>query len=201
MIAIVDYGLGNVASVKKALDFLGISSELTKDRNEISSADGVILPGVGAFPYAMKRLESDGMVDFLRKTAKKKPFLGICLGMQLLFDRGYEIEETDGLGLISGEVRKIPDMGLKIPHMGWNSLVFSGSCSLLNGVSEGDYVYYVHSYRAELKYRENLAAYSEYGTCIAGVVQNGNVFGTQFHPEKSGDVGLRILKNFGEMCR
>ena len=199
MITIIDYKSGNLKSISNGFKKIGCDVEITSSIEKIADSDYLVLPGVGAFGSAMENLEEFKKVIH-EHVDSDKAFLGICLGQQVLMDSSEESPNVEGLKLFEGQAQYLPE-GLKIPHMGWNSLVFSGSCPLLNGVSEGDYVYYVHSYRAELKYRENLAAYSEYGTCIAGVVQNGNVFGTQFHPEKSGDVGLRILKNFGEMCR
>lgn len=196
MIAVVDYGAGNIFSVKNALDYLGIESKLTADAMEVKSADAVILPGVGAFPWAMGELKKSGLVETIREQAKRKPFLGICLGMQLIFEKGYEFEECDGLSLIPGKVDKIPDEGLQIPHMGWNKLERGIACPLLDGLTGDDYVYFVHSYKAFVddKY---LAAFVEYGSEIPALVYDRKyVFGAQFHPEKSGKVGLKILQNF-----
>ena len=148
MIAIIDYGAGNIFSVKNALDYLGLESQLTSDKDFIKSADEIILPGVGAFPSAMKMLENSGLIDTIKSESQKKPFLGICLGMQLIFEKGYEFEECDGLGLIKGDVRKIESENLIIPHMGWNKLEILNDCPLLNGLSEDSYVYFVHSYQA-----------------------------------------------------
>lgn len=200
MIAIVDYGAGNIFSVKNALDFLGVESVLTSDRNEIENADAVILPGVGAFPWAMGELNKSGLVETIKNEAQKKPFLGICLGMQLIFEKSYEFEECDGLGLIAGKVDKIEEPGLIVPHMGWNKLeVLRKDCPLLEGLPGNDYVYFVHSYKAftEEKY---LAAYSEYGGKVPALVWDGGfVYGAQFHPEKSGKIGLKILQNFANL--
>lgn len=200
MIAVIDYGAGNIFSVKNALDYLGYENSLTKSAEDIKNADGIILPGVGAFPWAMKMLNESGLVDTIKTEAKKKPFLGICLGMQLLFDKGYEFEECDGLGLIPGRVDKIEEPDLVIPHMGWNKLEKNHDCPLLDGLSDNEYVYFVHSYKAFCE-DENLYAYCEYGHKVSALVSDGKtVFGAQFHPEKSGEAGLKILKNFVEMA-
>lgn len=196
MIAIIDYGAGNIFSVKNALDFIGLENKLTKDISEIESADGLILPGVGAFPNAMEMLNKSGLIPVIKKQAQIKPFLGICLGMQLLFDKGYEFGETEGLGLIRGTVEKMTPENLSIPHIGWNKLEIQNDCPLLKGLSEDEYVYFVHSYKACCN-DENISAYCEYGGKVPGLVFNGNIYGAQFHPEKSGRVGLQILKNFG----
>ena len=197
MIAIIDYGAGNIFSVKNALDYLGFESRLVSDKDSIISADSVILPGVGAFPAAMKKLEGTGLIDTIKSEAQKKPFLGICLGMQLIFDKGYEFEECDGLGLINGSVRKMEETDLIIPHMGWNKLEKLNDCPLMNGVGDNEYVYFVHSYKAHCE-DKNISAYCEYGGRVPALVYDGKyVFGAQFHPEKSGETGLKILKNFG----
>lgn len=195
MIAVIDYGMGNLFSVKNALDFIGEDSVITNDQGEIAKADGLILPGVGAFPTAMKRLEQTGLKELLVSETAKKPLLGICLGMQMLFKKGFEFEEYPGLGLIDGEIRKIDAGGLKIPHIGWNSLRFENSCPLLKGVEDGSFTYFVHSYMAFTQ-NKNVAAYTEYGAQIPALVFSGNVFGAQFHPEKSSETGLTILRNF-----
>lgn len=201
MIAIVDYGAGNIFSVKNALDYLEMESELTSDANRIQNADAIILPGVGAFPSAMKALKERKLVKVLQEESKKKPFLGICLGMQVIFEKGFEFEPYDGLGLIPGSVEKIDAPDLIIPHMGWNKLEYNIDCPILHGLPEESYVYFVHSYAAVVK-DEYLAAYVEYGTKVPAMVYDGNtVFGAQFHPEKSGDVGLQILKNFGGLIK
>lgn len=200
MIAVIDYGAGNIFSVKNALDFLGCENKLTKSAEEIKNADGIILPGVGAFPHAMKMLWESGLVDTIKDEAKKKPFLGICLGMQLLFEKSFEFEECAGLGLIDGYVDKIPDEGLIIPHMGWNKLEVQHECPLFEGLSDNEYVYFVHSYKAFCD-DKNLYAYCEYGGKVPAVVSDGKtVFGAQFHPEKSGETGLKMLKNFVGMA-
>ncbi len=201
MIAIIDYGAGNIFSVKNALDYLGLESRLVSDIDSVKSADAVILPGVGAFPAAMKKLEATGLVDTIKAEAEKKPFLGICLGMQLIFEKGYEFEETDGLGLIGGSVIKMEDPDLIIPHMGWNKLEKLNDCPLLENVGDNEYVYFVHSYKAQCD-DKNIAAYSEYGGRVPALVYNGKyVYGAQFHPEKSGETGLKILKSFGNLIK
>lgn len=199
MIAIVDYGAGNIFSVKNALDYLGLDCKLTSDKDEIKAADAVILPGVGAFPAAMAMLEKSGLIDTIKEEAVKKPLLGICLGMQMLFEKGYEFEECDGLGLIKGSVRYMDEPDLIIPHMGWNKLEKLNDCKLLENIGDDEYVYFVHSYKAECA-DENIAAYSEYGGRVPALVFDGKfVYGAQFHPEKSGDTGLKILKNFSSL--
>lgn len=197
MIAIVDYGAGNIFSVKNALDYLGLESELVSDTDKIKSADAIILPGVGAFPSAMNMLNKSGLVDTIKEESAKKPFLGICLGMQLIFEKGYEFEECDGLGLISGSVRKMEEKELIIPHMGWNKLEKLNDCPLLENIGDDEYVYFVHSYKVECA-DKNISAYCEYGGRVPALVYDGKfVYGAQFHPEKSGETGLKILRNFG----
>lgn len=200
MIAIVDYDAGNIKSLKNALDYLKIENILTNKPEEINSADKVILPGVGAFPAAVESLKKYQLIEPLKKAALEKPFLGICLGMQLLFDESYEFSKTSGLGFIAGKVDFLEDKNVIIPHMGWNRLEINHDCKLLDGIGEA-YVYFVHSYRAQCKNDENLMAYSEYGTMKvpALVSDNKYVYGTQFHPEKSGETGLKILRNFGAL--
>ncbi len=200
MIAIIDYGAGNLFSVKNALDYLGIESQFTNDKDFIKRADAMILPGVGAFPSAMKMLNSTGLVETIKEQAQSKPLLGICLGMQMLFEKAYEFEETDGLGLIKGKVDKIIAPGMNIPHMGWNKLEVLNSCPLLKGIPEDAYVYFVHSYQAYCD-DESISAYCEYAERIPALVFNKNVFGAQFHPEKSGETGLKILKNFADLIK
>ncbi len=197
MIAIIDYGAGNIFSVKNALDYLGLENILTSDKDSVKSADAIILPGVGAFPSAMKMLEHSGLIETIKEEAVKKPFLGICLGMQMIFEKGYEFEECDGLGLIKGSVRKMEEKELIIPHMGWNKLEVLNNCKLLDGLGENEYVYFVHSYKAECA-DNDISAYCEYGGRVPALVHDGKyVYGAQFHPEKSGETGLKILKNFG----
>lgn len=201
MIAVIDYGAGNIFSVKNALDYLGMESILTNKKEDIESADALILPGVGAFPSAMDMLNKSDLVDTIKTEAKKKPFLGICLGMQLIFEKGYEFEECDGLGLIPGSVKKMEEENLIIPHMGWNKLEVLNDCPLLAGLDENSFVYFVHSYKAECD-DKNIAAYSNYGGRVPALVYDGGtVYGAQFHPEKSGETGLKILKNFGGLIR
>ncbi|MBQ4153465.1 MAG: imidazole glycerol phosphate synthase subunit HisH [Oscillospiraceae bacterium] len=195
MIAIIDYGAGNIFSVLNALEYLGVPAELTADGDKIRQADAIILPGVGAFPDAMRMLHATGLTELLKEEAGKKPFLGICLGMQMLFEKSWEFEETEGLGLIPGEIVRIPDTGLKIPHMGWNQLEITQSCPFLEGIKDGDSVYFVHSYMAKTE-PENVVAYSDYGVQVPALVRCGNVYGAQYHPEKSGAVGLQMLRNF-----
>ncbi|MBQ5331625.1 MAG: imidazole glycerol phosphate synthase subunit HisH [Oscillospiraceae bacterium] len=198
MIAIVDYGAGNIFSVQNALKFLEIDCTLTSDPIFIDGADGVILPGVGAFPAAMKKLDEAGLTDTVKRAAAEKPFLGICLGMQMIFSKGYEFEECEGLGLIEGEVRLMEPEGLDIPHMGWNRLIKNNDCPLLSGLGDDEYVYFVHSYAAHCADKD-VAAYTDYGSNIPALVHRGNVYGAQFHPEKSGQVGLKMLKNFAAL--
>lgn len=196
MIAIIDYGAGNIFSVKNALDYIGLPNILTNKKEDLINADGLILPGVGAFPSAMKMLKETKLIDTIKEQAKLKPFLGICLGMQLIFSKGYEFEECDGLGLIDGTVELMEEPNLSIPHIGWNKLEVQNECPLLNGLLKDEYVYFVHSYKAHCA-DENISAFCEYGHKVPALVFKGNVYGAQFHPEKSGNVGLQILKNFG----
>ncbi len=198
MIAIVDYGAGNIFSVENALKYLDVECTLTSDPAVIEAADGIILPGVGAFPAAMKKLDASGLTGTVRTQAEKKPFLGICLGMQMIFSKGYEFEECDGLGLIEGDIRLMTPKGLDIPHMGWNRLIKNHECPLLAGLGDDEYVYFVHSYAAQCA-DEFVAAYTDYGANITALVQRGHIFGAQFHPEKSGEVGLKILRNFASL--
>ena len=196
MTAVIDYGAGNIFSLKNALDYLGIENKLVNDEESIRNADRIILPGVGSFPAAMKMLDKSGLTDIIKEEAGKKPFLGICLGMQLMFEKGYEFETSDGLGLIEGCVGKIEEPNLIIPHMGWNKLEILNNCRLLDNIGDNAYVYFVHSYKAfcDDKY---ISAYSEYGGRIPALVHDGKfAYGCQFHPEKSGETGLQILRNF-----
>ena len=200
-IAIVDYGAGNLMSVHNTLDYLGYENKIADRPEIIEQAAGVILPGVGAFPDAMQALQDSGLTDAVLAAAKTKPFLGICLGMQLLFDVGYEYGEHKGLGLIPGEIRPIEDVipaGLKIPHIGWNALHFNGSCPIFKDITEGDCVYFVHSFYAA-DCEAFTVATAEYGAELTAAVARDNVYGCQFHPEKSGTVGLKILKAFAEL--
>lgn len=199
MIAVIDYGAGNLFSVSNALAFLQIPHKITQNPAEIQSASGLLLPGVGAFPDAMRRLQETHLTDLLREQAEKKPFLGICLGMQVMFSSGEEFEKTNGLGLLPGVVKKIQAPGQKIPHMGWNRLEMKNPCPLTKNLPQNPYVYFVHSYYADAK-PEQIVATAEYGGEVPALVFRGRCFGAQFHPEKSGDVGLAILKNFAQLC-
>ncbi len=201
-VGIIDYGMGNLRSVANALAAVGAESFISSSPVELERADRLILPGVGAFPDAMDALDAAGLTGFIKEQSHVKPLLGICLGMQLLFERSDEFRVRDGLGLIPGEVIRLterPGREYKIPHMGWNSLnytPYAERCALLRGIPEGEYVYFVHSYRAVTENRSHLAAYADYGDEVAAVVGCGLVFGTQFHPEKSERVGLVMLRNF-----
>ena len=198
MTAIIDYDAGNLKSVEKALQALGEETVITRDREEILAADRVILPGVGAFGDAMEKLHQYGLVEIIRQVVQKgTPFLGICLGLQLLFEESEESQGVPGLGILKGKIRRIPDTpGLKIPHMGWNSLILRPGTRLFSGLGEEPYVYFVHSYYLEAADPEIVAASADYGVVIHAAVETGNVFACQFHPEKSSDTGLQILKNF-----
>ena len=209
MIAVIDYGVGNLFSLLSSLNYVGLHTKLTNDIEEIKNANGIILPGVGAFRDAIGNLEKYGLKEILINEAKNgKPFLGICLGMQMLFEKSYEYGEYEGLGLINGTIEEIKkyipeNSDLKIPHMGWNSLIINERFKddkILKDVDNNEYVYYVHSYFAKTD-TKNIVTYSEYGTKIPGIVKNENVYGMQFHPEKSGDTGLKLLKNWGELIK
>ena len=203
MIAIIDYDAGNIKSVEKALTFLGEEARVTRDREEILSADGVILPGVGNFGDAMGNLVRYGMVPVIEETVQRQvPFLGICVGLQLLFEGSEESPGVKGLGLLPGMIRKIPASGgLKIPHMGWNSLTFPFRGRLFEGLDGEPYVYFVHSYYLDCADRSLVCARTSYGVEIDAAVEKGLLFATQFHPEKSSEVGLTILKNFAALTR
>ena len=201
MIAIVDYGVGNLFSLKSSLAAIGAEAIVTKDEAQIRNAETIILPGVGAFEDAMNKLRASGLADVVKDEVKKgKPLMGICLGMQMLFEKSLEYGEHEGLGLIPGEVVPIGDVipaDLKIPHIGWNALKFKGENPLFKYINDGDCVYFVHSYYAA-KCDDYVTATAEYGAELTAAVRNGNVFGCQFHPEKSGNVGLNILRAFCE---
>ena len=201
MIAVIDYGVGNLYSLSHSLAHIGAENIVTRDPEIIASADKLILPGVGAFEDARRKLDETGLTGLIVERAKSgTPLMGICLGMQMLFDKSYEYGEHEGLHLIPGEICPIEkDLSrpLKVPHIGWNTLNIVRPCLLTKYISEGDSVYYVHSYYAK-NIGEALSASSEYDVTIPGIVTNGNVFGTQFHPEKSGEIGLRILRAFAE---
>lgn len=201
MIAIIDYDAGNIRSVEKAMLYLGQETAVTRDRDVILGADKVILPGVGSFGDAMGKIRQYGLEGVIHEVAEKQtPFLGICLGLQLLFERSDESPEAMGLGILPGEILRIPDCpGLKIPHMGWNSLSITPGARLFKGIENGAYVYFVHSYYCKAKEESIVAASAEYSTHIHAAVERDNVFACQFHPEKSGSVGLGILKNFIEL--
>lgn len=201
MIAIIDYDAGNIRSVEKALKFLGQETAVTRDREVILKADKVVLPGVGAFGDAMEKLCQYGLEPVIREVAEAgTPFLGICLGLQLLFERSDETPGVPGLGILKGEILRIPESeGLKIPHMGWNSLTYPNEGRLFRGIPEDSYVYFVHSYYLKAADESIVTAVAEYGTCIHASVEKGNVFACQFHPEKSSETGLKILKNFVEL--
>lgn len=198
--AIVDYGVGNLKSVANALSYIGQESRICDDARGLELADAIILPGVGAFPDAAERLRQSGLETVLKKQAEQKPILGICLGMQLLFQTGYEVRPCQGLGFVPGTVKRI-ETELKLPHIGWNSLRFYHDSPLFYGLDDGAYVYFVHSYCGLAQQVEQVIATTDYGSEVTAAVQNGYVFGTQFHPEKSGEVGLQILKNFGALSR
>jgi glutamine amidotransferase len=198
--AILDYGVGNLMSVKNALNYLGIENRVTSDAADMEQASAVILPGVGAYYDAMQELKIRCLDCAIRDQAKKKPLLGICLGMQLLFESSSEVRLCEGLGLIEGDIALIQTDN-KLPHIGWNSLDIKNPCELTKGLTGGEYVYFVHSYSARVRNNADLCATVDYGTPVCAIVSRGNVFGCQFHPEKSGETGLHILKNFGELSK
>ena len=201
MIAIIDYDAGNLKSVEKALQYLDEECIVTRDKEELLKADKIILPGVGAFGDAMEKLHKFGLVDVIHKLVKEnKPFLGICLGLQLMFESSEEGPGVKGLGLLPGKIVKFPEKEcFKIPHMGWNSIDVKEGSRLFKGVSNNSYVYFVHSYYLQAENENDVAATTEYITHVHASVEHNNIFACQFHPEKSGDVGLRILKNFCEL--
>ena len=202
MIAIIDYGAGNVQSVYKALKYIGCDCKITRDKNEIINANGAILPGQGSFGDCMRSMIEydirDTVLDYIRSG---KPFLGICVGLQLLFEGSEESEGTEGIGVFRGKIKRIPNgEGLKIPHMGWNSLSFMNREGIFRDIDDNPYVYFVHSYYLDSPDKSIVTAQTEYGVTIDASVMKDNITATQFHPEKSGDVGLKMLKNFAEMC-
>ena len=201
MIAMIDYDAGNVKSVEKALLYLGQDVVVTADKETILNADKVILPGVGAFADAMENLRDTGLDEVIKEVVRRRiPFLGICLGLQVLFESSEEAPGVRGLGILKGKVLRIPEgEGIKIPHMGWNSISLSGSGRLFKGIEDQSYVYFVHSYYLQAEDESIVTASAEYGTTIHASVESGNVFACQFHPEKSSDTGLMILKNFVEL--
>ena len=201
MVAIIDYDAGNIKSVEKALLHLGEEVIITRDREQILNSDKVILPGVGAFGDAMEKLRSYGLDKVIYEVVERKiPFLGICLGLQLLFEKSDETPGVKGLGILPGEILRIPDKeGIKIPHMGWNSVKIRENARIFKDVPQDSYVYFVHSYYLKAGREEDVAATTEYSTLIHAAVEHDNVFACQFHPEKSSEIGLKILKNFVEL--
>lgn len=201
MIGIIDYGMGNLRSVQKAFESLGVPAQITTEAREIERCSAIILPGVGAFPDAMNNMKKSGVLEaVISAVAEQKPLLGICLGMQLLFEIGEEFYNCEGLGFLKGTVKRI-EGDVKIPHMGWNALCFHKESPLLKGVDEGSHVYFVHSFYADIRDDEMLNASCEYGGQIPAIVSKGNIYGVQFHPEKSGMVGMELLKNFKELIQ
>lgn len=198
--AIVDYGVGNLKSVSNAMAYIGQKTLVTGDAAELEWADAIILPGVGAFPDAAYKLRETGLDKAVLAQAGRKPILGICLGMQLLFDRGEEGRNCEGLGLVGGCVKLIQTQ-FKLPHIGWNSLCFQNGSPLFRGLEDGAYVYFVHSFCGYADREEDVTARTQYGPSVVAAVAHNGVYGCQFHPEKSGEVGLQILKNFGELMR
>ena len=198
MVAIIDYDAGNIRSVEKAVRYLGKEVTVTSEPEEILAADRVILPGVGAYGDAMKRLHAMGLVEVIRQAADRgTPFLGICLGLQLLFEKSEESPGVPGLGLLQGEILRLPELpGLKVPHIGWNSLKYPNPGRLFRGIPEDSYVYFVHSYYLKAQDEGIVTATTEYGTLVHASVESGNLFACQFHPEKSSETGLTILENF-----
>ena len=201
MIAIIDYDAGNIKSVEKALKYLGEDAVITRDREEILASDGVILPGVGAFGDAMEKLHTYGLVDVIREVVRRQiPFLGICLGLQLLFEGSEESDGVEGLHLLDGEILRIPEQeGLKIPNIGWNSLDLQNNGRLFENLNGNPFVYFVHSYYLKAREESIVKATIEYSTHIHASVEKDNIFACQFHPEKSGTVGLQILSNFAKL--
>ena len=201
MIAIIDYGAGNLQSVKKAFDFIGAESVITDNPEIINACDRILLPGVGSFGDAMDSMAKSGLVDTVKQNALSgKPFLGICLGLQLLFEESEESPGVKGLGIFKGKIKKFSsDMGLKIPHIGWNSLEIKQKDGIFKNIPENSYVYFVHSYYLQAEDKNDIATVTNYGIDFHSAVGKNNIFATQFHPEKSGDVGLQILKNFASM--
>ena len=201
MIAIVDYDAGNIKSVEKALQFLGQEPVVTRDKETLLQAEKVIVPGVGAFGDAMGKMHQYGLVEVLREIAAKgTPLLGICLGLQLFFESSEETPGVEGLGLLPGKIVRIPDKeGFKIPHMGWNSIDIKEGSRLFEGIDRQSYMYFVHSYYLKARNPEDVAATTWYSTDIHAAVEHDNIFACQFHPEKSSELGLRILKNFADL--
>lgn len=202
MIAIIDYGMGNLGSVSKAFEYVGAEVKRTDSKSDLQNADALVLPGVGAFPAAMKNLDALGLIPVIQDEVRKgKPFLGICLGYQLLFDKSYEMEECEGLALARGEVKKF-EVNLKIPHIGWNEVRVEKKSPLSKGIRTGEHFYFVHSYYVEPQEEADVLFTTEYGISFAAAIAKGNVFGTQFHPEKSQEKGLQMIKNFKDfVCK
>lgn len=201
MIAIIDYGAGNIQSVYKALKFIDCECKITSDKNEILYADGAVLPGQGEFGDCMKSITESGIKDTVIEFINSgKPFLGICVGLQLLFEKSEESPDTEGLGVFKGTIKRIPNgEGLKIPHMGWNSIEIKNGGGLLKGVNSGEYFYFVHSYYLDADDKDIVSSQTEYGVKIDASVSKDNVLATQFHPEKSGEAGLKLLRNFSQL--
>ncbi len=202
MIAIIDYGMGNIHSVKKAFESLGAETAVVSKPKDLKNCQKIVLPGVGAFSDAMAELKKHDMLSAIKEQIdSKKAFLGICLGMQLLFEQSQEAGETKGLMVLEGKVKKFPRKdGLKVPHMGWNQLKVNPECPLLKGIADYSYVYFCHSYYPEPKNKEDIAATCEYGVDFCALTWRDNIYGTQFHPEKSQAVGIKMLKNFIQLC-
>lgn len=199
MIAIIDYGVGNLKSVQNALNVLNIPSIISSNNEEIAKSRSIIVPGVGAFPGAMRNLKQSGLDQVIKSVAKEgKPVLGICLGMQIFFEESEENEKCTGLGFFKGTIKKL-EGSVKVPHMGWNNLCFENDSSLMEGVDKNSYVYFVHSYYAQIREENIINAYTMYEKKIPAIVSKNNIFGMQFHPEKSGEAGMKLLKNFGGM--
>ncbi len=198
--AVTDYGAGNLKSISNAFAYLGLETRITGDPAELEMADAVIVPGVGAFPDAADRLRASGLDRAVLEQGKRKPVLGICLGMQMLLERGEEVRPCAGLGVVKGRVARIPT-SLKLPHIGWNSLTFPIPSPLFAGLDEGTMVYFVHSFSAQDTDPSQVTALTDYGVPVTAAVQSGNFYGCQFHPEKSGEAGLQILRNFAALNR
>lgn len=203
MITIVDYGMGNIHSVQKALESLGAQTKVVNKPDDLKECSKIVLPGVGAFEDAMSALKVQGLIAPLKENINKgRIFLGICLGMQLLFEKSEEAKNTAGLGILRGSVKKFEGrLGIKVPHMGWNQLKITAvNCPILKGLTDGDFVYFCHSYYPDPHDKKTVAATCNYGNDFASIIWRENIYGAQFHPEKSQDIGLRILKNFVELC-